>query len=200
MFTCPITQATVISPIEITVCGHLFEKVALLENIVVNGFTCPYCRSAFTRDNLYVSPSLTELLKPKSVGTQTEDIVPELITPEVQPPFRVVNLRDDEFNPNSRSSAKTSESIKFYNRCYPNDEVGLHRYAYQSEINSEKLVGEMLARSGYLIYDIFKIGRSGSLNQYVLYSADKLRSGATNHLSKYNRRRITTRIPSLNID
>lgn len=189
---CPITQTTIKNPIEITSCGHCFEKYALFEHIVRNGFICPYCRSRFTNDRLYESRTLAELCAPKDAATQTEDIedVPMLIEADdsvEREYFRIVDLGEHHFNPQTRSvRAQQSGIIRHYNRQFP-EQVGLNRYVYQSINSDEVEVGEMLARTGYLVYDIFSLGMRGNLHQYVIYSTDKLRQGGYNRLSKYRR-------------
>lgn len=201
-FICPITQEQIRTICELTSCGHYFEAGALFQ-LVVHAeragefLRCPYCRTDFQMSNIYFSRSLQnyiDQLRPKSVdaSTQTED-VPEVAEPmEIDLPtapetlrgihsFRSVNLEDSLFNPASYTEPEPviiNLNARF-NRKYAQP-IPIFKFVYQSTLKIQD-VAELLAKSGYLVYDIFYAQDPKPvpcLNIFTLYSAARRIDGA----------------------
>lgn len=177
-FICPITQNDIKDPIEITRCGHLFEKIALFEHIIRNTYVCPMCRTAFDIDDLYVSRTLQQLLQSKKdVACQTDDDLFEKC---------IFFARDGLVNPRNRLlnqhiNAKNTNA-KFFK--FDENKINIQQYLYHHVNNSIASAINMLSESGYYIYDIYRQPLGGD-NAFIVLSANHTYENEPNFLTRF---------------
>jgi len=142
-----------------------------------------------------------------SISTQTESFYAGSIAPEHgdepdalsdisddEPPvgsFRTVDLVESNYvNPQSvifnTMDTNVKDIIVHYNSLFARKQH-LFKYIYQSLCDDASLVALTLARSGYLVYDIFYLRKTSTLHMFMLYSSKYKSNMVEHHLSIYKR-------------
>ena len=196
--TCPITQSAIREHITIIKCQHTFESSALF-NLMIhrsrNNLTisCPVCREGFSLADLFQSKIVQGLINDrKAVATQTDDVVPGLVTPQPPTPpsnsttvfkgvpsFRTVSPAVEPFNP--ASDFAPTDLVLDNNKDF-GFSIPIYKFIYQSTRDCNN-VAELLSETGYLVYDIFERPPRRELHTYIIYSASYLADGRPNNLS-----------------
>lgn len=199
---CPISGESITTVCELTTCGHVFDLKSIFQQMLHGTSTCALCRTPFTGNNVYCSPTLQKMVVDISNASTQTETTHEVGTDTTQqhaatssndhadhipnyPPFRIVLVNDENYYNRQSLTSIDFTVLRDYNLRFAGEQK-LYKYVYQTYESDVERVALELSRTGYFVYDIFPVNND-IFRKYLFYSSVYMADGSANRLSAQRR-------------